>query len=37
MGWQVIRIWQHQILADLHTCIDRIVSTVEGRRHDLRN
>lgn len=28
MGWRVIRIWQHEIKADVDACIDRIVSAV---------
>lgn len=29
MHWQVIRIWQHQIKADLDTCLRRISSSIK--------
>jgi DNA mismatch endonuclease (patch repair protein) len=32
MGWQVIRIWQHQILDDRETCVKRVIATVRARR-----
>ena len=28
MGWQVIRVWQHEILDDPSKCIDRIVNSI---------
>jgi len=28
MGWQVIRVWQHEILDNSSKCIDRIVNSV---------
>ena len=28
MGWRVVRIWQHQIEADLHACISRVLSAL---------
>ena len=28
MGWEVIRLWQHQIKRDFETCIAKIVSAV---------
>ena len=31
MGWRVIRIWQHEIRADVDACIDRIVSAVAAK------
>jgi len=30
MGWQVIRIWQHEVENDLHDCVERIVKCVQG-------
>jgi DNA mismatch endonuclease (patch repair protein) len=30
-GWQVIRIWQHQIEQDLHKCVDRIVLAINSQ------
>jgi DNA mismatch endonuclease, patch repair protein len=32
MGWQVIRIWQHEIRKDPNRCIDRIAATLSARR-----
>ena len=29
MGWRVIRIWQHQVEADLDGCVARITSAVD--------
>lgn len=31
-GWQVLRIWQHEIKKDPEACIDRIVAAVERAR-----
>ncbi len=34
MGWTVIRIWQHEIKADVEGCVDRVERAVrEARRH----
>src|SRR5258708_406007 len=30
MGWQVIRIWQHEILDDPGQCVDRIIINVNS-------
>lgn len=32
MGWQVIRVWQHQIREDPNRCVDRIAATLRARR-----
>lgn len=29
MGWQVIRIWQHEMKRDLGSCIDKIKTTLD--------
>jgi len=31
MGWQVIRLWQHQLDSDLDECITRILAAVQPR------
>jgi DNA mismatch endonuclease, patch repair protein len=31
-GWQVLRIWQHEIKKDPEACVDRIVRAVERAR-----
>lgn len=31
-GWTVIRLWEHQVLRDLHNCIARIESLLPSRR-----
>lgn len=30
MGWQVVRIWQHEVEIDLHDCVERIVKCVQS-------
>lgn len=30
MGWQVIRIWEHEIEDDLDSCIEKIISAVNN-------
>ena len=32
MGWQVIRVWQHEVKKDLETCVERIIRAVAGAR-----
>jgi DNA mismatch endonuclease (patch repair protein) len=32
MGWDVIRLWQHEILADPKACVDRIAAKLLTRR-----
>lgn len=29
-GWQVIRIWQHEIKRDMESCIARVISAIES-------
>lgn len=31
-GWVVLRIWEHEIKADLESCIDRVKSKLDERR-----
>ncbi|MCU7843286.1 MAG: very short patch repair endonuclease [Candidatus Thiodiazotropha sp. (ex Monitilora ramsayi)] len=31
-GWQVIRVWEHEIKESLESCIDRIVNILETQR-----
>jgi DNA mismatch endonuclease, patch repair protein len=31
MGWQVIRVWQHEIKQDLESVVNRIVAVIENR------
>ena len=33
MGWEVIRIWQHEVDEDFCSCIDYIVETVLNAKH----
>ena len=33
-GWRVLRIWQHEIKADAHRCVDRIERAVRERLAD---
>ena len=36
-GWRVVRIWQHQIEADIQNCLERIISLLQlGRLHEFR-
>jgi DNA mismatch endonuclease, patch repair protein len=32
MGWKVVRLWEHQIAADVDACVARIAAAVENRR-----
>lgn len=32
MGWQVIRIWQHEIVTGADLCVDKVTSTVSRAR-----
>ena len=34
MGWQVVRIWQHQIMDDLDHCVERITSLLSDGEID---
>jgi DNA mismatch endonuclease, patch repair protein len=31
-GWRVLRLWEHEVVADVETCVDRIVRALKTRR-----
>lgn len=31
-GWFVVRIWEHEVKADVESCVERIAAAVRGRR-----
>lgn len=35
LGWKVIRIWEHHVEADVHKCVNRIVSACQSRLTDI--
>lgn len=35
MGWKVVRLWEHQVAADIGACVNRVIRLLEERRKDL--